>query len=196
MSLAPGYSLIDQDGKQFTSESMRGSLVLYTFSHSQCSSPCVSTSATMAALQPELSEVQLGDIPLQFVTIFVDPEHATPEVLGAQAETLEVDPERWHFVTGDATQLKQVIGSGFSTYYAPTDTHDDTHDSNGAFTVDPAFVLVDGWGIIRAVYRTPSPDSAIIQRDLRLVVQEVRNSTGVNRYAYEAAHLFLCYPKS
>ncbi len=208
MSLAPGYSLIDQDGKQFTSESMRGSLVLYTFSHSQCSSPCVPTSATLAALQPELSEVQLGDIPLQFVTIFVDPEHATPEVLGTQAEMLGIDPERWHFVTGDATQLKQVIGSGFSTYYAPTDTHDDanadinadinanTHDSSASFTVDPVFVLVDGWGIIRAVYRTPSPDSAIIQRDLGLVVQEIRNSTGVNRYAYEAAHLFLCYPKS
>ena len=61
--------------------------------------------------------------------------------------------------------------------------------------IDPVFALVDGWGVLRAVYRTATPDVEILKRDLRLVVQEVQNSTGVNRYAYEAAHLFLCYPK-
>ena len=80
-----------------------------------------------------------------------------------------------------------MIGGGFSTYF--------NQDEKGNFTVDPVFVLVDGWGIQRAVYRTPTPDVETLQRDLRLVVQEARNSTGVNRYAYEAAHLFLCYPK-
>jgi hypothetical protein len=27
-----------------------------------------------------------------------------------------------------------------------------------------------------------------------LLLVEARNSTGLTRYAYEAAHLFLCYP--
>lgn len=187
ISLAPGYSLVDQQGKRFTSESVRGSLTLYTFMHSRCTSPCVPTSATLAGFQAELLAVPTADIPLQFVTIFVDPEEATPAVLRAQAQLLGVDPSHWHFVTGAARQLKQVVGAGFSTYYA--------QEANGAYTVDPVFVLVDGWNIIRAVYRTASPDVATIKRDLRLVAEEALKSTGVNRYAYEAAHLFLCYPQ-
>jgi protein SCO1/2 len=186
-SIAPAYDFIDQAGQQFTSDSMRGSMVLYTFSHSQCTAPCTPTSATLAAMQRQLSDVPIDDIPLQFVTLFVDPEVATPTRLQTMAESLEIDPATWHFVTGEADRLKQVIGLGFSTYYG--------EESNGSFTVDPVFVLVDGLGLIRAVYRTPAPDIAIIKRDLGLLAQEAQNSSGVYRYAYEAAHLFLCYPK-
>jgi protein SCO1 len=187
ISLAPGYSFIDQDGNRFTNEDLRGSLVLYTFTHSRCAAPCVSTSTTLASLQPALAEIDTGDIPLQFVSISVDPDHDTPNVLRNYASSLGVDTGHWHFVTGDATQLKNVTGAGFRTYYGK--------NSQGNLTVDPVFALVDGWGVLRAVYRTATPDVEILKRDLRLVVQEIQNSTGVNRYAYEAAHLFLCYPK-
>jgi protein SCO1/2 len=107
--------------------------------------------------------------------------------LAAHAAALGADPTTWHFVTGDLTQLKNVIGAGFSTYF--------NQEAGGDFTFDPVFVLVDGWGILRAVYRTPSPDPDIVTRDVRLIVQETNNSQGINRYAYEAAHLFSCYPR-
>ena len=68
----------------------------------------------------------------------------------------------------------------------------------------PAFV---GWGIIRAEYRqyesterlslsegTTDIDPDVILRDIGLIVEEVRNSKGVASAAYEAAHLFACYP--
>ena len=187
MSLAPGYSFIDQNGERFTSEDVRGSLVLYTFVNSRCTEPCVPTSATLASLQSEFAEIDLGDIPLRFVVIAVDDEHATPETLRAHANSIGVDSDQWHFITGDAAQLKSVVGASFRTYYG--------EEEDGSFVVDPVFALVDGWGILRAVYRTASPDVEILKRDLGLVVQEANNSTGVNRYAYEAAHLFLCYPK-
>ena len=35
-----------------------------------------------------------------------------------------------------------------------------------------------------------------VRRDLGLIVDEVRNSEGAGSLVYEAAHLFLCYPKS
>jgi protein SCO1/2 len=187
ISLAPGYSLIDQRGERFTSESVRGSLVLYTFDASRCTTPCISTNTHLASIRSEVESVERGDIPLQFVTIFVDPDDAVPAALQKQVDALGVKSENWHFVTGDEEQLKNVIGAGFSTYYA--------QEAGGGFTVAPAFVLVDGWGIIRAIYRTATPDVAMIKRDIGLVVQEVLKGTGVNRYAYEAAHLFQCYAK-
>ena len=57
------------------------------------------------------------------------------------------------------SQLKNVIGGGFGAYY------DQAED--GSFVFDPQFVLVDGWGIRRAAYRTANPDPALIERDLR-----------------------------
>ena len=60
---------------------------------------------------------------------------------------------------------------------------------------DPRIVLVDGWGTLRAEYRVTQPDMEIIARDLRLLTEEAQNSEGTARLAYEAAHLFLCYPR-
>jgi protein SCO1/2 len=187
ITVAPAYSFTDQNGNRLTSEDMRGSLVLYTFAHSGCQSPCVPTTDILASLQPELAQVALDGIPLRFVTIYVDPVEATPAKLSVIADELRADADQWRLVTGDAAQLKNVVGGGFRTYY--------DQDTDGHLVVDPVFVLVDGWGIVRATYRTSSPDPDLLTRDLRLIVQEARNSTGVSRYAYEAAHLFMCYPR-
>jgi hypothetical protein len=53
---------------------------------------------------------------------------------------------------------------------------------------------VDSAGLIRAQYRTATPALATLQRDIELVASEAHNSQGALRYAYEAAHLFLCSP--
>jgi protein SCO1/2 len=50
-------------------------------------------------------------------------------------------------------------------------------------------------GIIRAEYRTPEIDPAILLRDIHFVAEEARRSTGAAKLAYEAAHLFMCYPR-
>ena len=187
ISLAPAYAFRDQNGARLTSEDMRGKLVLYTFTHSDCVAPCASTTATLAALQPALANIDLDDVPLNFVSMVVDPDAATTETLQAMAAEYQAVAGQWHFVSGEAEQLKNVIGAGFSTYYG--------EDANGKLTVDPVFVLVDGWGIIRATYRTPNLSVERLTRDLELITKEIRNSKGVNHYAYEAAHLFMCYPR-
>ena len=89
-------------------------------------------------------------------------------------------------MTGAPAELKTIIGGGFSAYYK--------NNGDGTFAFDPAFALVDGWGILRARYKAPFIDLDIIQRDVGLLVKEAQNRDGPSRYAYEAAHLFLCYP--
>ena len=80
-----------------------------------------------------------------------------------------------------------MIGGGFGLYFGQRD--------DGSIILDSGYTLVDGAGIIRADYRLYNPDVDIILRDLRLLVEESQNSEGAARYAYEAAHLFLCYPR-
>lgn len=186
MELAPGFNLTDQDGNRFTSEDLRGTLTLYNFTYTRCAEDCPNTSAVMHDVQQMVAELDLGDLPVAFVSISFDPEHDTPEQLRAHAARVGADGEQWRFVTGDSTHLKQVIGGGYGVYYEQL--------AEGDFEFAPAFVLVDGWGIQRAVYRTATPDPETIRRDFTLIAREVQNSEGVNRFAYEAAHLFLCYP--
>lgn len=188
MQLAPAFNLTDQDGRPLTSETLRGQFVLFTFMYTHCPTPCYNINETMQEVQDRLNEVQLDGIPVSFVTISIDPERDTPEVLNAYATSFGADLNQWKFATTtNKSMLKTIIGSGFETYYE--------EKGDGSFTFDPAFVLVDGWGIVRAEYRytTEVSHADRILRHLGVLAEEVRNSKGTTKLAYEAAHLFLCY---
>ena len=186
VALAPGYALTDQNGDLLTSEDVRGRIVLYHFSYVGCDARCEQSNAALRALQTQLDALAPETpTPIAIATISFD-EHDDAVALTRYADTLGADPQRWHFLRGEAQRLKQIIGGGFRTYYS--------RKADGSFAFDPVFVLVDGWGIQRAIYRTATPPLDIILRDINLLVQEAEHSQGATRYAYEAAHLFLCYP--
>ncbi len=185
MELAPGYTLTDANGKQATSEDMRGQFTLYTFGYSGCVAPCQDPNLAMKQIQDALPGINTQGIPVRLVTMSIDEKHDSPEQLRAYAARLGADASTWRFLTGDPTRLKNTIGGGFSVFYQ--------QESDGSFTFAPMFVLVDGNGIVRARYRTAAPEIATISKHLELMATEVRNSQGAGRLAYEAAHLFLCY---
>lgn len=186
IALAPGFALMDQNRNILTSEDLRGTIILYTFTYTNCSVPCPQANESMQGVQAMLNDMDTGSIPVMLVTVFFDPVRDTPEALAAYARMVGGDESVWRFVTGEAAQLKEIIGGTFNTYYRQND--------DGTFTFDPTFVLVDGWGIQRARYRTSTPDLEIVARDIRLLAEEAHNSKGITKYAYEAAHLFLCHP--
>lgn len=186
MTLAPGFALTDQTGAQLSNEDLRGQIVLYSFTYTECGKTCAPDMVLMAEMQSRIAQMETGGIPVKLVTLSFDPEQDSPQVLADFAAAQGADPAIWAFATGNPITLKAVIGGGFSTYY---DQRDD-----GSFVYDPAFMLVDGNGILRAKYRKLLPEPEILERDINLLVEEAHNSRGVNKYAYEAAHLFLCYP--
>ena len=191
VSLAPGFALTNQDAETVTSEDYRGRLVFYTFSYTSCGEPCEVTSAKLARLDGELSAQAFPGLDVSFVTISIDPENETPSdlqtlTLGAQTSlTLTQD---WDFVGGASDITKYVVGGGFGVYY------DNLQALAGAASFEPRVVLVDGWGIIRSEYR---PESFSVERalsDINYLASEIENANGVAKLAYEAAHLFRCYP--
>lgn len=188
MRIAPAYKFVDQSGEPLTSETLRGHFVLYSFTYTNCPAPCFNSNETIQEIQSRLGEVDLGGIPVSFVTISIDPERDTPDVLNAFGSALGANFAQWKFATTEnKALLKTVVGSGFETYYEDK--------GNGTFALDPGFVLVDGWGIIRSEYRyaTEVSDADRILRHLGVLADEVQHSTGSSKLAYEAAHLFLCY---
>lgn len=187
ITVAPGFAVLDQDGQPLTSEDLRGAISLYNFSYSNCHPPCPDTTAVMQAVAQRLPTVDTRGVPVRLVTLSVDPQRDTAEVLRAFGARYGADFAQWRFATAEGGRLKHLIGGGFGIYYQMR--------PDGTLVLDPAFMLVDGDGLLRAEYRTASPNPVIILRDIRLLAMEAVNSAGPGRLAYEAAHLFVCYPR-
>lgn len=185
--LAPAFTLTDQDGNRLTNEDLRGQLVLYNFTYMGCDDRCERMDGTMRAVQEGLARAGADDIPISLISISFDPERDTPADLQAHARATGADPNRWRFAVGAAARTKDIIGGGFEAYYTP--------DGQGGFKFDPAYTLVDGWGIIRAEYRGAATDPEHILRHIAVIREEIQNSKGAAKVAYEAAHLFLCYAR-
>jgi protein SCO1/2 len=151
----------------------------------------------MKTLRARLNnETGLDDLSFALVTISLDPERDTQTTLHEYANRFQVSQDNkitWDFVAGDPLRTKYVVGGGFGLYYEK-ETITTTHKANYRLKFAPRFVLVDGWGIVRAVYRTDTLDVERVIRDIGFIASEVRHSQGIARIAYEGAHLFQCYP--
>ncbi|MDM8520443.1 SCO family protein [Anaerolineales bacterium HSG6] len=186
-----------------TNETMRGKVVLYNFVYTNCGASCDNL---MTKIQTVWQQLDSDDVPVEFVTITIDPERDSPSVLAKYAETYAltstVETVPWHFLREeDPKRVRIMVSSGFDFYYEKVVETDGSYH----YKFVPMIVLIDAWGIIRSEYRqyevdklrfsdSPDIDPNVILRDIGLVTQEIRNSTGVAASAYEAAHLFSCYP--
>ncbi|WP_324715930.1 SCO family protein [Carboxydochorda subterranea] len=189
LGVAPVFELIDQQGRTVTHRAFEGRPVLYSFFPASAED---ATAVTMArqlqALQRRLSQDADRRERLRLVTVSVRPEHDDPARLAAFARRLDADPSIWQFLTGPGLAVKLMVGTGFGVYY------DARAQAPAGVVYDPRYVLVDGQGLIRGIYSGPRLDAERLLRDLDLVLQEAR-AEGAARLAYEAAHLFLCYPR-
>jgi cytochrome oxidase Cu insertion factor (SCO1/SenC/PrrC family) len=79
-----------------------------SFIFTRCQGPCLSITAQMRKLQQETrgSGVRL-------VSITVDPEFDTPEMLTRYADAFGAEPDRWLFLTGDKDQTYRLIRDSF-----------------------------------------------------------------------------------
>ncbi len=185
--VAPGFSFVDQHGAAFTSEDTRGRVTLYSFAYGDCGDACDAVAGTMAEVAQRLAGTDLGGQRLDLVTVSFDPVRDVGR-LAALASASGADGIAWRWVSGEPERLRSVLGEGFGLWYEQQD--------DGTFSFDPRFVLVDGWGVIRGEYRysTMVADADKLERHIGLLGDELRNAHGAAALAYEAAHIFLCYP--
>ncbi len=195
VSLAPGYALTNQDNELRTSEDYRGKLTLYTFTYTNCDGDCPEVNSQMQEMRTILEESASDSVDYALVSVSLDPERDTPEALSLFAEPyLDAGESKvsWDFITGDPLHMKYMTGGGFKLFYEPVTSPTSENDYEISFY--PRFVLVDGWGIIRAEYRTDTLNYEEVLEDIQYLTDEIENSQGAAKYAYEAAHLFRCYP--
>lgn len=140
----PAFSLTDQTGQTFSSEQLAGKVwVGFIFLTNCPTGACPVMVAKMAKLQESLPDERV-----HFVSLSVDPQRDTPEVLRAYAEQAAGGQvsSRWHLLTGTsraqmtdlARSMKLIVDEEF-----------------GHSTI---FLLVDGDGNLRGTFGNDDPD--------------------------------------
>ena len=126
----PDGKFVDQDGKARSFRSFKGSPVAMTFIYTRCPLPtfCPLMDRHFASLQKSLTaDPALKSVKL--VTVSFDPVTDTPAVLKKHAKSLDADPSRWTFLTGDRDDVDQFAARfGVSVDRALNDARDITHN--------------------------------------------------------------------
>jgi protein SCO1/2 len=157
----PDFSLVDQAGRRFDRERLRGHWTLLFFGFTHCPDVCPTTLATLADMRRRLADLPPGDVP-QVVLASVDPGRDTPAALAQYV--VHFDPT-FTGVTGDRESIEALTRDlGVAVMIGPP-------GADGSYTVDhtAAIFLIDPGAAYAAVFGTPH-DAGTIARDYRSIV--------------------------
>jgi cytochrome oxidase Cu insertion factor (SCO1/SenC/PrrC family) len=106
-------------------------------------------------ISSRMSELQnpLEKTDVHLVSVSVDPERDTPEVLRGYAEKLQANPARWDFLTGPKAAIYKLSHDGFKLAIS------DGNGEQGIPVHSTRMVLVDRRGEIRGYYNATEADS-------------------------------------
>ena len=158
---APDFALTNQDGKRVSLADSNGTVRAVTFIYATCKDTCPLLTAKMALMQRKLG-ADFGKR-VKFVSITVEPEIDTPEVLRDYAKKFDADPAGWSFLTGKSEEIQDVVRKygAFARRVKPGD-------------VDHLFLtsLIDRKGMLRVQYLGYRFDADEMLRDLQSLMRE------------------------
>ena len=104
----PGFTLTAEDGRTVRLSDYAGKLVAINFLYTRCPLPevCPRLAASFSSLQRRFRD----RIPDRFtmLSITLDPQYDSPEVLARYARSLRADPRGWRFLTGTKEDVAAV----------------------------------------------------------------------------------------
>lgn len=161
----PAFALTEANGRTVSRDELLGRPWIADFIFTRCAGTCPVMSSSMSGLHDDFQSD--GDLSAyRFVSISVDPDYDTPEVLREYARLVDADPERWFFLTGDFATIHALSQRGFHLGSGQdADTNEILHSTK--------FVLVDRAGKIRGYYDGTVPEEvAQLAKDARVIARE------------------------
>lgn len=147
----PPFSLIDSAGRPFGSVELEGRVWVADFIFTRCGSICPLLTQAMSRLDRRYRENGVEGIHL--VSVTVDPEFDTPDVLAGYGGAHGIDPGRWSLLTGPPEAIRSLITEGFRFAHEPAPGAD---PAAGGDLIEIAhtgkLVLVDRQGGVRGLY--------------------------------------------
>jgi len=157
----PPAQFVDQDGKPFGVEQLRGHWSILFFGFTHCPDVCPTTLALLAQVEKKLTDLPSAQQP-HIVLVSVDPQRDTPEQL---AKYLKSFSPTFSGLTGEQQAVHDfTLQMGVPVAISPL--------PDGSYTVDhsAAIFVVDPNGALRALSSTPH-NVPIIAADYRSLVE-------------------------
>lgn len=155
----PPFLFKTQDGKLFSENELKRKITVLDFMFTSCPGPCPIMTNNMMHLYHDYEKVD----EVQFVSITVDPNIDSEEILKQYANAHGVNDSRWQFLTSDLEAIKDLKKNGFMLYA------DELPRGHAV-----KFVLIDRDGRIRKYYDgTDKASMAVLRKDLNHLVKEI-----------------------
>lgn len=165
-TVSPFY-LTDQNGRDFSSDSLKDKVWITDFIFTRCAGPCPLMSQAMKKIQAQFKT----DSPIQFVSFTVDPAHDTPQVLSEYASLHSADLTNWTFLTGPQEMIYDLSIKQFHLGASEESIPKPLGESDTLVLHSTKFVLLDSSGNIRGYYDSSEPKamSQVVHDAFRLM---------------------------
>jgi protein SCO1/2 len=143
----PDFSLTNQSGRLVSLADLRGQVWVGDIIFTRCPGLCANMTRQMSELQAALPATE----PVKLVSLTVDPEFDTPEVLKRYAERFGASVDRWYFLTGKKLDLYRLATKGLLLALEEVEP-EQRKSEDDLFVHSTLFVVVDGQARIRATF--------------------------------------------
>lgn len=162
ISQAPDFALTTEKGAVLRLADLRGRVCLVSFVFTTCNGTCPATTARMSQVQRTLEKNGLlKDGQVQLLSITLDPERDTSEVLQQYMKRYDANPATWAFLTGEKAIVDKVVQS-WGMWARP--------GANGQLDHPSRVFLVDQRGRIREIYNLDFFQPKWVLEDVRLLL--------------------------
>lgn len=154
------FRFTERSGRTVANADLAGDVWIAAFIFTRCKSSCPVITTRMRRLQDELAGTGV-----RLVSLSVDPERDTPEVLAEFARGYGADPDRWWFLTGEKAATYDLIRRGFLLSVAEAGGPDLASGSE-EFTHSDRLALVDRGNRVVGLFASgdESEVAALIER--------------------------------
>lgn len=154
----PDFSFVNQEGSEVGRAQMEGKITVVDFFFTSCPSICPQMSREME----RVNDMFRDESKVQIMSISIDPEYDSPQILKTYAEEHRASAGKWDFLTGDKSEIYKLARCGF---VIPTLDGLGIPDN---FVHSDKFILVDELGRIRGYY------SGTSREDVDLLILETK----------------------
>ena len=165
------FEFFDTEGKAVTKADLLGKpwIVCFVFTH--CAATCPMVTNSMRELQDRLK-----DYDFRLVTLTVDPERDTPEVLKGYGESRGADFSKWMFLGGDQRAIYKLIQGSFKMPVQETLGKD--RRPGFEFIHSNNIMLVDAEGVVQGKFdATKGEAMSALRREIQKLAKPLAEKT-------------------
>jgi len=170
----PDFAFTERSGRKISIADLKGKVWVAQFFYTHCTDICPLTVPQMGLLHLEYLKDPEFRSAIHFVSITVDPERDTPEVLSKYAEHFSADPQMWLFLTGDKDTTYRLAEQGFKLGIGeeknPPEVVKKTGEEKELFHSN-RLILIDRKAQIRGYYSGIDAEAMVrLRRDLKILL--------------------------